>query len=127
MDYLTIESVEVGEGGRETWSVQSKLTNYRRCYHCLDHRIRKIILNFCFSPITLTGDSVFIRLETVLFWCKIGLQNCLKHLESFCSTWLLKVNLKKTKIMIFQKCGRKPKNLHFYYQNQLTEIVQEYT
>ena len=29
--------------------------------------------------------------------------------------------------MIFQKCGRKPKNLHFYYQNQLIEIVQEYT
>ena len=58
---------------------------------------------------------------------KIGLQNCLKHLESFCSTWLLEASLKKTKIMIFQKCGRKPKNLHFYYQNQLIEIVQEYT
>ena len=66
-------------------------------------------------------DLVFISRS------KIGLQNCLKHLESFCSTWLLEVNLKKTKIMIFQKCGRKPKNLHFYYQNQLIEIVQEYT
>ena len=66
-------------------------------------------------------DLVFISRS------KIGLQNCLKHLETFCSTWLLEVNLKKTKIMIFQKCGRKPKNLHFYYQNQLTEIVQEYT
>ena len=34
---------------------------------------------------------------------KIGLHNCLKHLESFCSTWLLEVNLKKTKIMIFSE------------------------
>ena len=58
---------------------------------------------------------------------KIGLPNCLKHLESFCSTWLLEVNLKKTKIMSFHKCGRKPKNLHFFYQYQLIEIVREYT
>ena len=29
--------------------------------------------------------------------------------------------------MIFQKSARKPKHLEFYYQNQLVEIVQEYT
>ena len=29
--------------------------------------------------------------------------------------------------MIFQKSARKPKHLEFYYQNQLIEIVQEYT
>ena len=28
---------------------------------------------------------------------KIGLQNCLNNLDSFCSTWLLEVNLKKQK------------------------------
>ena len=29
--------------------------------------------------------------------------------------------------MIFQKSARKPNNLEFYYQNQLVEIVEEYT
>ena len=58
---------------------------------------------------------------------KIGLQNCLNSLESFCSMWLLEVNLKKTKVMIFQKCNRKPKNLQFYYQHNLVDVVQEYT
>ena len=29
--------------------------------------------------------------------------------------------------MIFQKSARKPKHLEFNYQNQLVEIVQEYT
>ena len=28
---------------------------------------------------------------------KIELQNCLNNLDSFCSTWLLEVNLKKQK------------------------------
>ena len=86
------------------------LASTAECFSCL-------LLNTLFYA----DDLVFISRS------KIGLQNCSKHLESFCSTWLLEVNLKKTKIMIFQKCGRKPKNLHFYYQNQLIEIVQEYT
>ena len=48
---------------------------------------------------------------------KIELQNCLNNLESFCSTWLLDVNLKKTKIMIFQKSARKSQNLELHYQD----------
>ena len=48
-------------------------------------------------------DLVFISRS------KVGLQNCLEHLQSFCSTWHMEVNLKKTKIMIFQKSGRKVK------------------
>lgn len=66
-------------------------------------------------------DLVFISRS------KAGLQNCLEHLQSFCSTWLMEVNLKKTKIMIFQKSGRKSKNINFQYQNKSIEIVQEYT
>lgn len=58
---------------------------------------------------------------------KVGLQNCLNSLESFCSTWLLEVNLNKTKIMIFQKTARKPKNIQFHYKNKQIEIAQEYT
>ena len=37
---------------------------------------------------------------------KEGLQQLLDHLQQFCQTWALTVNLKKTKIMIFQKRSR---------------------
>ena len=73
------------------------------------------------NTLLYADDLVFISRS------KIGLQNCLNTLESFCSTWLLEVNLKKTKVMIFQKCNRKPKNLQFYYQHNFIDIVQEYT
>ena len=39
----------------------------------------------------------------------------------------MEVNLKKTKIMIFQKSNKKLKNVNFQYQNKSIEIVQEYT
>ena len=44
---------------------------------------------------------------------RYGLENCLKTLESFTAKWLTDVNMKKTKIMVFQKSGRRPKNLFF--------------
>ena len=34
---------------------------------------------------------------------KLGLQNCLNKLSSYCNSWMLKINLKNTKIMVFQK------------------------
>ena len=32
---------------------------------------------------------------------KVGLQNCLNELSSYCNSWMLRINPKKTKIMIF--------------------------
>ena len=43
-----------------------------------------------------------------------GLQKVLSILEKFCNEWLLSVNLKKTKVMIFQKKCRKS-TLSKYY------------
>ena len=43
----------------------------------------------------------------ILSRSKLGLQNCLNSLSSFCNSWMLKINPKKTKIMIFQKCTKK--------------------
>ena len=40
----------------------------------------------------------------ILSRSKLGLQNCLNSLSSFCNSWMLKINPMKTKIMIFQKC-----------------------
>ena len=59
--------------------------------------------------------------------CRYGLENCLKTLESFTAKWLIDVNMKKTKIIVFQKSGRRPKNLFFSFKRNEIEIVQEYT
>lgn len=63
----------------------------------------------------------------ILSKSKQGLEKCLNILENFNAKWLLDVNYKKTKILIFQKSGRKPKNLSFSINNNPIEIVQEYT
>ena len=63
----------------------------------------------------------------ILSKSKQGLDKCLKILESFNTKWLLNINYKKTKIIIFHKTGRKQKNLSFYINITSTEIVQEYT
>ena len=43
----------------------------------------------------------------ILSRSKLGLQNCLNVLSSYCNSWMLRINPKKTKIMIFQRCTRK--------------------
>ena len=63
----------------------------------------------------------------ILSRSKIGLQNCLSALSSYCETWMLKINPKKTKIMIFQKRPRKSVDTNFKIGTEIIEIVQEYT
>jgi len=63
----------------------------------------------------------------ILSRSKTGLQNCLNTLSSYCKTWMLKVNTKKTKIMIFQKRPRKSGDINFNIGTEAIEIVQEYT
>ena len=57
---------------------------------------------------------------------KIGLQNCLNTLSSFCNSWMLDINSKKTKVMIFQKRAKKNSNLEFHIGNETIDIVHEY-
>lgn len=63
----------------------------------------------------------------ILSRSKTGLQNCLNTLSSYCKTWMLKVNPKKTKVMIFQKRPRKSVDINFNIGTEPIEIVQEYT
>ena len=49
----------------------------------------------------------------ILSKSKTGLDNCLKVLECFNEKWLLNVNYRKTKILVFQKSTKKPKHSHF--------------
>ena len=54
-----------------------------------------------------------------------GLQDRLRKLEKFCDDWCMKVNIKKTKILIFNKAGRKISE-KFSFQNNILECVQSY-
>ena len=54
------------------------------------------------------NSLLYIDDLVILSRSKTGLQNCFNALSLYCDKWKLKINPKKTKIMIFQKC---PKNL----------------
>ena len=55
-----------------------------------------------------------------------GLQNCLNQLNSWCERWLMQINLKKTKVMIFQKSNKKQQRPDFFIGDKTIQITQEY-
>ena len=55
-----------------------------------------------------------------------GLQNCLKKLEEYTKRWNLKVNLKKTQIMIFSTSGYRGKMPSFIFDKSHLKLVKEY-
>ena len=62
----------------------------------------------------------------ILSRSKFGLQNCLNELHNWCQKWMMETNLKKTKIMIFQKGNKKQIKPNFLLGNQTITIVNEY-
>jgi hypothetical protein len=68
----------------------------------------------------LYADDLILFSET-----KHGLQNCLDKLNNYCKKWKLKINLTKTKIMIFRPSGRIPKYT-FNIDGKTVEIVTSY-
>ena len=56
----------------------------------------------------------------------LSLQKCISKLEQYCTKWKLEVNLKKTKIMIFNRQGSLIKKHKFYYKNNTIENTREY-
>ena len=56
-----------------------------------------------------------------------NLQIVLNKLESFCENVDLRVNLDKTKIMIFNNCGKSLNNYLFRYGDDELENVKSYT
>ena len=73
--------------------------------------------------------KVFLLLyadDTVIFGEDASdLQTALCMFENYCKTWKLKVNIPKTNVIIFSK-DRPKQNLHFFYDNSESEIVNEY-
>ena len=55
-----------------------------------------------------------------------GLSNCLSKLEGYCHTWQLEVNIKKSKIIIFNSSGRLLRGPKFSFQGKPMELVKSY-
>ena len=55
-----------------------------------------------------------------------GLNNCIAKLETFCDKWQLDVNIKKSKIVIFNPSGRNMAKPKFAYKGTQLETVQSY-
>ena len=55
-----------------------------------------------------------------------GLQACLDKIGQYCNKWGLTVNLKKTKIIIFNKTGKLLHKYKFYYNNIPVELTDAY-
>ena len=53
------------------------------------------------------------------------MQHALNVFENYCKTWKLKVNVSKTKIIVFGR-GRPNQNFHFFFENNEIDIVSEY-
>ena len=56
---------------------------------------------------------------------EVGLQKCLKKLESYCADWCLEVNLDKTKILVFNKTGKLYKH-EFKFNGETLNCEREY-
>ena len=54
-----------------------------------------------------------------------GLQSCLDSLNSYCNRWKLKINIAKTKVMVFSKGKRKLSQFNFTMQDQHIEAVEK--
>ena len=75
----------------------------------------KLFLLLYADDITLFSDSAD------------GLQEGFNNLSEYCDRWKLKINLSKTKVMIFRKGGRLSKELRFRYKGMEIEIVHQYS
>ena len=55
-----------------------------------------------------------------------GLNSCIAKLETFCDKWQMDVNIKKSKIVIFNPSGRNMTKPKFVYNGTQLETVQSY-
>ena len=103
---------------------------------CILH-VSPLLFNLYLNDLAFSFDNVLsdpfvlpngTRLNSLLYAddliilsrSKLGLQNCLNVLSSYCNSWMLRINPKKTKIMIFQRCTRK-------CEHEVIDVVQNYT
>jgi hypothetical protein len=56
----------------------------------------------------------------------LGLQNKLNRLNKYCQMWNLNVNIKKTKIVVFNPSGKIFNQYKFLFNNKVIEMVPDY-
>ena len=82
------------------------------------------------NPVTVGGTEISCLLYAddliIMSTTHESLQKCITKLEQYCITWKLEVNLKKTKIMIFNKQGALIKKHEFLYKESIIENAREY-
>ena len=77
--------------------------------------------NWKVSSLSFADDLVLLS-ETGL-----GLQNSISKLESYCNEWGLKVNITKTKVVVFNKSYSKNiKKLYFHIDNEQIAVTNSY-
>ena len=62
----------------------------------------------------------------VLSESKEGLQSCLNSLQMYCDYWKLKINIDKTRVMIFSAGKTKKENIQFKLNDSVNENVDKY-
>jgi hypothetical protein len=70
----------------------------------------------------LYADDIVIIAESL-----DDLQKGMDILKDYCERWKLTVNINKTKVMIFRKGGRLPRNIRVMYNGSEIEIVNKFT
>ena len=54
----------------------------------------------------------------------VGLNKCLKEISDYCEKWHLEVNIKKSKIVVFNPTGKKLSGQNFWVNGVKLEVVQ---
>ena len=81
-------------------------------------------------PITINNSNISCLMYAddliIMSTSHEALQKCLHNLEDYCDKWKLEVNMKKTKILTFNKQGSLIKRHTFSYKGNTVERVKEY-
>ena len=88
---------------------------------CFDISCDPVVIDTTKISSLLYADDIVLLSNTAE-----GLQNALNKLGNFCETWNLKINISKTKVIVFNKSGKLLKGFSFTYMQMAIEIVQEY-
>jgi len=80
-----------------------------------------IQLNTTYLNCLLYADDLLLLSET-----ENGLQSCLNSLQNYCNKWKLKVNINKTKVIIFSKGKKDFSKFNFSINGTAIEIVEKY-
>ena len=97
------------------------------------NEIPTVFKNTLSDPLILPNGTTINSLSyaddlVILSKSKSGLQHCLNQLNEWCEKWLMEINPKKTKVMIFQKHNSKsPINSQFHIGINRIDIAKEYT